>query len=85
MGVVREGGEAGEGVTASAWQQQQQQREEKRLAVMMMSKKRKRLYEQIMKSRRKKAKEVSELKQRRHEYDHGRVKRLRLEEPQTIE
>ena len=36
---------------------------------MMMSKKRKRLYDQIMKSRRMKAKEVRQLKRKRREYD----------------
>ncbi len=36
---------------------------------MMMTKKRKRLYDQIMKSRRKKAKEVRELKRKRREFD----------------
>ena len=40
-----------------------------RLAVMMMSRKRKRLYEQILKSRRKKATEVKQLKRKRREHE----------------
>ena len=44
-------------------------REEKKLAIMMMSKKRKRLYDQIMKSRRSKAREVRELKRKRKEFE----------------
>ena len=50
---------------------------------MMMSKKRKRLFEQIMKSKRKKVKEVGELKRKRKEYEeetgrHGEVKRAKM-------
>ena len=36
---------------------------------MMMNKKRKRLFDQIMKSRKKKAKEVRELKRKRKDYE----------------
>ena len=61
--------EAEEGEEPTAEQQRKERREEKRLAIMMMSKKRKRLYDQIMKSRRKKAKEVRELKRKRREFD----------------
>lgn len=55
-------------------------REERKLAVMMMSKKRKRLFEHIMKARKKKGREVSELKRKRREYDEtklGHSKRIR--------
>ena len=45
------------------------EREEKRLSIMAMSKKRKRLYNQIMKTRSKKARQVEELRKRRKEYD----------------
>lgn len=57
----------------SAVQERRERREEKKLAIMMMSKKRKRLYDQIMKSRRKKAKEVKELKRKRREFDQART------------
>ena len=50
-------------------QTSREEREEKKLAVMAMSKKRRRLYNQIMRSRSKKAKQVEELKRRRKEYD----------------
>lgn len=62
-----QGVEQGEESTAA--RERKERREEKRLAIMMMSKKRKRLYDQIMKSRRKKAKEVRELKRKRREFD----------------
>ena len=60
--------EEGEGEGQSTVREKEK-REEKKLAIMMMSKKRKRLYDLIMKSRRKKAKEVSELKRKRREFD----------------
>lgn len=44
-------------------------REERKLAIMTMSKKRRRLFDQIMKSRNKKRKEVSELKRKREVYE----------------
>ena len=44
-------------------------KEERKLAIMMMTKKRKRLFEHIMKARKKKSREVSELKRKRKEYD----------------
>lgn len=44
-------------------------REERKLAIMMMNKKRKYLFDRIMKSRKKKGKEVRELKRKRKEYE----------------
>jgi len=44
-------------------------REERKLAIMTMHKKRKRLFDQIMKSRKKKIKEVNELKRKRKAYE----------------
>ncbi len=41
---------------------------------MMMSKKRRRLYDQIMKTKRKKAAEVRVLKRKREEYDEAQRK-----------
>ncbi len=54
-------------------------REERKLAIMMMSKKRKRLFDQIMKSRNKKRREVRELKRKRTLYDEeeGQMKELK--------
>ena len=46
-------------------------KEERKLAIMTMHKKRKRLFDQIMKSRKKKMKEVNELKRKRKEYDNS--------------
>ena len=66
-GGLLEGVEQGEESTDV--RERKERREEKKLAIMMMSKKRKRLYDQIMKSRRKKAKEVRELKRKRREFD----------------
>ena len=40
---------------------------------MMMSKKRKRLFDQIMKSRKIKRKEVAELKRKRKDYEDSRI------------
>ena len=60
---------AEQGEDLAVAQERKERREEKKLAIMMMSKKRKRLYDQIMKSRRKKAKEVRELKRKRREFD----------------
>lgn len=48
-------------------------REERKLAIMMMSKKRKWLFDRIMKSRRRKSREVSELKRKRSEYEDSRT------------
>ena len=73
-GGQEEGEEEEEGKEGlSAVQERRERREEKKLAIMMMSKKRKRLYDQIMKSRRKKAKEVKELKRKRKEFDQART------------
>ena len=61
--------EASHVTTAGAKEGPRRTKEERKLAIMMMSKKRKRLFEQIMKARRKKNREVSELKRKRREYD----------------
>ena len=57
-------------------------REERKLAIMMMSKKRKRLFDQIMKTRNKKRREVGELKRKREQYDEDsktqQLKKLRV-------
>ena len=44
-------------------------KEERKLAIMTMNKRRKRLFDQIMKSRNKKMKEVKELKRKRKDYE----------------
>ena len=61
--------EVEQGEESTSARERKERREEKKLAIMMMSKKRKRLYDQIMKSRRMKAKEVRQLKRKRREYD----------------
>ena len=64
--------------TAVTNQASKKKREERKLAIMMMSKKRKRLFDQIIKSRNKKRREVSELKRKREEYDEeSRTRRIK--------
>ena len=55
--------------TGQAGEEGRRKREERKLAIMMMSKKRKHLFDQIMKSRRRRSKEVGELKRKRQEYE----------------
>ena len=75
VGTVHEGNpsqateEVEQGEESASARERKERREEKKLAIMMMSKKRKRLYDQIMKSRRMKAKEVRQLKRKRREFD----------------
>lgn len=59
----------GETETVERESSSRRSKEERKLAIMMMSKKRKRLFDQIMKSRKMKAKEVGELKRKRKHYE----------------
>ena len=77
VGAIFEGdvpsGNSGSSVHEEASKQRNDEsnrtREERKLAIMTMNKKKKRLFDQIMKSRRKKIKEVIELRRKRKIYD----------------
>ena len=81
VGTVHEGGLPADQDEGQGGQEKLAGREEKKLAIMMMSKKRKRLYDQIMKSHRSKAREVRELRRRRKEHEETRTaaKRAKVE------